>query len=102
MASINFNTNGGAKGSTGGGGSSNVDTITITSAIDGVVITNAALVGILAVKIISVDRSGALYNLVNTAPGVRECLINNVAGTITVNASEPFFTGETITIKKLV
>ena len=102
MSSLLSNTNGGQRKATGGGGSSNVDTISITSSVNGTTITNAGLVGLLNTKIVSVSRSGVLYNVVNTAPALLQCLINNVAGTITVNAAEPFFIGEIITIKKLV
>ena len=102
MSSITFNTNGGAKGSTGGGsGNASVTTFTITATVATVVLGSVNLVGLLANKIISVDRAGLLYNVVSGAPGIRECNINALAGTITVNAAEPFFIGEVVTFKQL-
>ncbi len=85
----------------GGLGGGSISIIPLTATTNAATLTNAALIGIVTNKIIYIERSGTLYNVVNAAPNVRECQIDNVAGSLTVNANEAFFIGEVITLKIL-
>jgi len=102
MANINFNTNGGTKGSTGGGGSSVMATpIILTVTTGGTTITDALLGGVVANKVTSITRSGIYINLVSGAPAVGQCAINTATDTLTVNVAEPLVPTEVITINQL-
>lgn len=84
---------------TGGTGGASVGTrLQFTVGADNVTVSNAGLVGVAISKICYILRGTAVVNITTGAASIGTLQFNSGAGSLTAEASEPFLTGEKITV----